>query len=109
MSRPAIADRRARVTLLAPVETPDGFGGVLRSFSPRACVWAAFEPLRAADAQVADAPGQVVTHRVTLRRDSGVDASMRLQRGARLFTVQAVFDPDERRRDLVCLCEEVKP
>lgn len=104
-----VGQRRTRVEVLVPAETPDGFGGVRRTWSVRQSIWAAVEPLRADETARASSPGQLVTHRVTLRWASAVDGSMRLRRGARLFAVRTVYDPDERRRDLVCLCEEVKP
>ncbi len=100
---------RARLVLEAPSETPDGAGGVTRTFVARSALWARIEPLSAQERLVADSAGQVLTHRITLRWRAGLDAAMRWRSGARLFAIRTVMDPDERRRTLVCLCEEIRP
>ena len=109
MASPAIAQLRRRLTLEQPVEAPDGAGGVTRSFAGAATLWGAVAPLGGDEEVRAGAVGQRVTHRIHLRWRAGLDASMRLRLGARLFLIRAVWDPDERRRRLVCLCEEGKP
>ncbi|GGH13890.1 tail protein [Alsobacter metallidurans] len=110
MAGPAsIAQFRRRLTLEAPTETPDGAGGVRRTFAAVAQVWGRIDPVGGEDDIRAGALGQSVTHRIALRWRAGVDASRRLRLGTRLFLIRSVWDPDERRRRLVCLCEEVKP
>jgi uncharacterized phiE125 gp8 family phage protein len=42
-------------------------------------------------------------------RRGDVTAAMRFVAGARTFNVLAAHDPDGRKRDLVCLVEEVSP
>lgn len=100
---------RARLILEVPSETPDGVGGVLRGFAPAATLWARIETLRGQEAFAAASLGQTLTHRVTLRFHAGLDASMRLRLGARLFAIRAIIDAEERRRVLACLCEELAP
>jgi SPP1 family predicted phage head-tail adaptor len=107
--RADIAALRTRLVLETPVETPDGAGGVTRSWIPAATVWGHVTPTRGEDSVVAGAPGQTISHRVALRWRAGLDSSMRLKLGSRRFAIRSVYDPQERRRMLVCLCQEVKP
>jgi SPP1 family predicted phage head-tail adaptor len=102
-----IASLRTRLVLEAPVEKPDGVGGISRQFKPAMALWGQVTVLRASGTPVAGVPGQTLTHRVTLRWRSGVDASMRLRLGARLLAIRAAYDPGESKRTLVCLCQEV--
>ena len=53
--------------------------------------------------------GQTVTHRVTLRWRAGLTTKQRLRRGSQIFLIRGVQDPDDRRRRLICTCEEIKP
>jgi SPP1 family predicted phage head-tail adaptor len=101
---------RRRLVLEKPQETPDAAGGVRRTFIAAATLWGRVEPLQAQERIAAESAGQTLTHRITLRWTSLADASCRFRLGsARIFTVRTVFDPDERRRTLLCLCEEVRP
>jgi SPP1 family predicted phage head-tail adaptor len=107
--RAEISALRSRLVLESPVETPDGAGGMTRSWAVTATLWGRVQPTGGDDSRVAGAPGQTVSHRVTLRWRAAVNAGMRLKLGARRFAIRAVYDPQERRKMLVCLCDEVKP
>ena len=105
MPTPSIGARRRPFVLETPLETPDGFGGVVRRFEAGPQLWGAIETLTGRRLRVA---GQA-THQVTLRWREGVDERMRLALGPRRFRIRAADDPDGRRRDLVCLVEEIAP
>ena len=90
-----------------PLERPDGFGGVIRSYAPGRQLWGAMEMLSGAERVRADRPEQCLTHRITLRYREGVTGAMRLTSGLRRFAIRAASDPDGSRRDLVCLVEEI--
>jgi SPP1 family predicted phage head-tail adaptor len=107
--RTSIGARGRRFVLEMPHEVPDGFGGVLRSFTPGPQLWGAIEMLSGDERVRADRPEQAVTHRVTLRYRSGITGAMRLASGLRRFAIRAASDPDGRRRELVCLVEEIAP
>ena len=104
-----IGARARRFVLELPVESPDGFGGVLRSFAPGPQLWGAIEMLSGGERHAAGRPEQAVTHRVRLRYRAGVTAAMRLTAGTRRFAIRAAADPDGSARELVCLVEEVGP
>ena len=70
----------ARLELEAPEETSDGQGGVTPGWRQLRQLWAAFR--------------------------TDIAAGMRLKKGARIFAVISVIDPDETGRFIVCRCEE---
>ena len=105
----SVAGLRSRLVLEAPQEKPDGAGGVTSSYAPVATLWARIEPLRGDEGVRAGSLGQAISHRITLRWRARLDASMRLRQGGRMFAIRSAWDPDERRRRIVCLCEEVRP
>ena len=108
-ARPAIGERNRRFTLELPLETPDGFGGVIRTWQPGPQVWGALESLGSRERVAADRPEVVGTHRLTLGYRKGVSSAMRLSLGIRRFRIRDAADPDGRRRALVCTVEEIAP
>jgi SPP1 family predicted phage head-tail adaptor len=100
---------RHRLVLQAPVETEDGAGGVLRSWSDVVTLWAALEPLAAATTVVGDAPVNRATHRLVMRWRAGVTTGHRFTAGGRVFAILGLADPDERRRFLVATVETLSP
>jgi SPP1 family predicted phage head-tail adaptor len=106
---PAVFDPgrlRHRVTLAAPVATPDGAGGETVAWSTVATVWAAVEPVAAAERRIADHLAAAVTHRVILRWRGDVTGGMRATHRGRNFRILAAIDPDERRRFLLAEAAE---
>lgn len=108
MSRPpTIGALRQRVTLEAPTDTPDGAGGFSRSYAPVAQLWARIESTEARNQFIAERQEQASSHVVTIRWRSDIVSQMRFIFRARKLLIQGVIDPDERRRFLVCQCEEI--
>ena len=99
----------ARLVLEQPVETPDGQGGVERSFAALASLWACIEPVVARANEAAGTLPVTVTHRIWLRRRGDLSGAMRFRKGARLFVIRAFRDPDETARYTLCDCEEIRP
>ncbi|QFR31719.1 head-tail adaptor protein [Ancylobacter sp. TS-1] len=104
----ALGSLRHRLVHETPVETPDGLGGVTIAFIAVDALWGAIET-RAAPAEIADRPGAVLTHAVTVRAPATLQPGDRLRLGARRFLVEAVRDPDNRGRFLLCDCREETP
>ena len=105
----SIGARGRRFVLELPLESPNGFGGVVRTYAAGPQLWGAIELLRGDERVRAARFEQAVTHRVTLRYREGVTAAMRLVRGLRRFAIRSATDPDGSRRELVCLVEEISP
>ncbi len=107
--RRPIGRRSRRFTLELALESPDGFGGVIRTWQPGPLLWGSIEHLSTRDRLEADKAEAAVTHRVTLRHREGVSDTMRLLLGPRRFRIRSAADPDGTRRELVCLVEELRP
>ncbi|MBS9478829.1 head-tail adaptor protein [Ancylobacter radicis] len=108
MSALPVSALRHRLVHETPLETPDGQGGVTRIFLAVDALWGAIET-GATPAEMADRPGAVLAHRVTIRAPATVQPGDVLRLGARRFTVEAVSDPEGRGRRLVCECREETP
>jgi SPP1 family predicted phage head-tail adaptor len=95
MSDPARFNRR--LSLEAPVETPDGAGGVTRGFEQVATVWAEITPTSARTEFFAAHLGADVTHRIVIRAPRELSVQHRFADGARLFRIVSFRDSDDRR------------
>ena len=96
----------ARLDLEAPTDLTDGQGGTLPGWSLLRSLWACIEPVSQSAHERAVAEGVTVTHRMWLGFRTDISAGMRFRKGARLFAIKAVGDPDESGRFIVCRCEE---
>lgn len=88
---------KTRLVLEAPVETPDGQGGVVRSHEIVATVWASLEPLRSSAGVVAGADSAQITHRIVIRATVPLSLRHRFRFGERIFTIAGIRDGAERR------------
>lgn len=99
MTRPG--DLRERLVLEAPDETPDGAGGVIRSYTAAATLWASLAPLSSHGAIVADAQGATATHRIVVRMRSDVTTRHRLRYGSRVFRIVALRELPRRYLEII--------
>lgn len=104
MSDPGELNRR--LTLEAPVETPDGAGGVTRSYASVATLWAAVIPVSAREESTAAQRGVTVTHRIAVRFSADITPRHRFRDGTRLFRIVTLRDRDGRKRFLQIEAEE---
>ncbi|MDT3687343.1 MAG: phage head closure protein [Pseudorhodoplanes sp.] len=104
MSDPGALNRR--LALEAPVETPDGAGGVTRTYESVAILWAAVTPVSAREEIAAAQRGVAITHRITLRYSADITPRHRLRDGARLFRIVTLRDRNGRKRFLEIQAEE---
>lgn len=102
----SIGDLRHRLALEAPLATPDGGGGVSRSWTLIAEVWRAIVPADGTEVAAADGMHGRVSHEIWLRYRTGVLPEMRLKLGSRVFEIRSAIDTGERHRFLRCLVEE---
>lgn len=97
---------RARLVLEQPVDTPDGAGGVTRSYATVATLWAAVTPMSARGDVVAAGLAATVTHRITIRARGDVTTRHRLRDGTRIFRIASLRDQDDRGRFIEIHAEE---
>lgn len=93
---------RERLSLEAELRSPDGCGGHQVEWQPICHVWAAIRPISAAAAERAGNRVPQTAHEIILRANDAVRASRRLVKDQRIFEIEAVFDPDESGRYMVC-------
>jgi SPP1 family predicted phage head-tail adaptor len=96
----------ARLDLESILDTPDGQGGVTQSHAVAASLWARIEPLQDDSAELGNVERQAVTHRIWIRHSDSVKPGARFRKGARIFAIRTVHDPDESGRYLVCRVTE---
>ncbi len=103
-----IGQLRKRVAIQAESSTPDGAGGYTLGWATVATVWADINPVTGNEAFVAQHLEGHITHRITLRWQSGVTitSDMRVLYGSRLFNIHAVLNNDERNQWIELLVEE---
>lgn len=104
---PTIGARACRFTIEMPIDVPDGFGGILRSYQPGPRVWGAIELLSTMERLRAGGLETLVTHRVSLPYRTGMSPDQRLSLGLRHFRIRSADDPNGRREQIVCLVEEI--
>jgi len=95
-----------RLVLEAPAETPDGAGGVARSYTSIASIWAEVTPLSAHGEVVAAGSGATRGYRILVRAGPDITTRHRLRDGVRIFRVVAVREADASRRFLAIEAEE---
>ena len=96
----------ARLDLETMEDTGDGQGGMAGGWQVARSLWAAIEPVSQGAYERASADGVAVTHRIWTAFREDVSAGMRFRKGARVFAIKSVVDPDETGRFIVCRCEE---
>ncbi|MFZ5690670.1 MAG: phage head closure protein [Pseudomonadota bacterium] len=107
MSNPGLL--RHRLVLEAPVESADGAGGVVRSYSTAATLWAEVTQVSAARALEAERLGARITHRIAIRFSDDITTTHRFRDGARIFRIVSLRDRDGRKRFLTIEAEEIVP
>lgn len=90
----APGELRHRLVLEEPLETPDGAGGMTRTYQSLAPLWAKVVPVSARDQVVAAAPGATVTHRIVIRRRDDVTTRHRFRDGTRVFRIITLREAD---------------
>jgi SPP1 family predicted phage head-tail adaptor len=96
----------ARLDLESAVETPDGQGGATVAYQVGSSHWARLEPIAAELVELGTVDRQTATHRIWIRHAAGVAPGKRFRKGARIFDIVTVQDPDETGRYLVCRVRE---
>jgi SPP1 family predicted phage head-tail adaptor len=107
MSNPGLL--RHRLVLEAPVESADGAGGLVRSYSTAATLWAEVTPVSAARALEAERLGARITHRIAIRFSGDITTRHRFRDGERIFRIVSLRDRDGRKRFLTIEAEEIVP
>lgn len=99
---------RSRVRFQSASTTPDGQGGVTKSWVDQFTVWASVSGTGGRTFQTAKQSRATLTDEVRIRYRSGITPDMRLIVGARVLKIaQPPIDVESRHREMVLLCEEI--
>ncbi|WP_018264298.1 phage head closure protein [Methylosinus sp. LW4] len=107
MNAPKIGEMRLRMSLEAPVDMADDSGTMTRSYVALGAIWVKLTPLSAEARFVEDRQEMAIQWIAQARWRGDVTSEMRLVDGARELRIASAYDPDGRRRFLLCHCEEI--
>ncbi len=102
-----IGDLRHRVTFKTPVATLDDGGGQSLVWQDGPGVWARIVSLGGAEVVRASEIVPRGTYRLTIRYRSDVTPAMRIAFGAKLFEIDAIYDPEGKGAVLFVDCHDV--
>ncbi len=97
---------RQQVTIQQLVTAPDGLGGTTTTWQAFATRWAAIEPLTGREYFDSQQTTSKVSTRIRLRYLAGVKPAMRALYGARIYSIEAMINVEEKNRELQLLCTE---
>jgi SPP1 family predicted phage head-tail adaptor len=103
---PCLSELNARLTVEGPVRSSSDGGSAVISWQPIDVVWAALRPTAARETVHGDGQSLRTTHEIRLRYRPDLTGAMRFRLGLRVFAIQAIRDPDERQRWLICQTDE---
>lgn len=99
---------RSRIAVVrAVLSGQDSYGTEIRTPTTFANWWAAIKPTTGRNAAFAMTFAPTVSHTITIRYLAGLLPTDQIQYGSRLFIVNGVTDPEERKREMVLYCTEV--
>ena len=101
-----LKDMRHRVNVLMPQSRCDEAGGKVQSWFELGTFWAAFTPIGHNSLNIGHTLEHTITHKMTLRYDERIKPGFSVQHQERMFTIEWVMDPEERKEFLVLLCSE---
>jgi len=101
-----IGSLRKRITVQAETQVPDGAGGYALGWGDVLTAWAEIAPLSGREVFAAGHLEGHVTHKITMRYQSGITTDMRVSFNGRLFNIRAVMNVDESNRWLELVVEE---
>jgi SPP1 family predicted phage head-tail adaptor len=81
-------------------------GGTTDTWTEYAKTWAAIWPLRGSTLIDAKQLATTITHRITIRHQTGIKPYWRLLFGDRVFVIESIINPDERSKFLEFMCYE---
>ena len=97
---------RHKVSIQSATEARDAHGGVTRSWSESASVWASIEPLSGRELSEARQIAAETTHRIRLRYLSSLAPDQRIVHDSRTFEIVSIANVEERNREMVVLAKE---
>jgi SPP1 family predicted phage head-tail adaptor len=97
---------RNRFTIEQSVRVTDGSGGYTETWIVVGEIWGHIRAVSADERFQHDRMAGSVSHEIVVRHLDGLTPGLRLRLGLHRYHLRAVFAADNRRRYLICQCEE---
>jgi SPP1 family predicted phage head-tail adaptor len=97
---------RNRFTIEQSVRVADGSGGYSESWIAVGEIWGLIRAIGGTERFQHDRMAGTVSHEIVVRHRDGLTPGLRLRIGLHRYHLRAVFAADNRRRYLICQCEE---
>jgi len=101
-----IGPLRHRITIQRLSKNQNGMGEEEPGWTNVTTRWASIEPISGREYFSAQQVNAEVTHRVRIRYLAGMESTMRLLYGARVFQIKVIMNAEERKKALEILCTE---
>jgi len=100
---------RHRVEIQKQRQSRDSEGGVVVAWEKVATVWAGIEPLSAREKLMADQVQSELVARIVIRYMDGIDSSMRIKHGSKVYNIAGVIADNETMMDWLTLPVSLGP
>jgi SPP1 family predicted phage head-tail adaptor len=105
-STPRVGAMRNRFTIEQSVRVADGSGGYIESWIAVGEIWGYISAIAGSEHFQHDRMAGTVSHEIVVRHLDGLTPGLRLRLGLHRYHLRALFAADNRRRYLICQCEE---
>lgn len=99
-------DFNVRLSVEAPSAIADGCGGQTINWVHEFDIWARLIPIKGILIQQANTENLELTHWIYIRKRNDINTAHRFKAGVRVFEIDALYDPDETGRYLLCQARE---
>lgn len=100
---------RHKIALQTSTNTKDAGGGVIQTWATISTVWGSVAPLSGRELANAQMRNSEITHKITIRYLSTINAKGRALFGTRIFQLYEVLNPEERNIEMHIGAKEVLP
>ena len=97
---------RHQIIIEHHTEVTDEFGQAIKTWATFVTPFAAVKPLRGQELFASQQYNAKITTRIRTRYMANITADMRVSFGGRLFNIESVIDPDERKKEIHLMCSE---
>jgi SPP1 family predicted phage head-tail adaptor len=102
----SIGHLRKKLTFLEPQRAIDGLGGAIETWQPYLQLWGAVVAITGRELDQHDRRSGVISYAITVRRNDDIKPKHVIWCGNRSFHIEAIIEPDVKRRRMVCLVSE---
>ena len=99
---------RHRIELKSAAKTLDSYGQQTEVWTTYATVWAQIKPLAGRELETAKQISEKIDYEIRIRYNATVTSEHRAYFGTRIFEITSVINIDERNKETLLYCTEIK-